>query len=191
MASSDSLNNFGLREYIVCGWSAEALELVLPPKISLLFYTELSSAAAQNPSALAVTRKKSHRNTTHRLRLRSLMVARSVGVDSQNRALRLKERRKLETESAGRHRGRGGEGLRATAAIHFPDGREISAFRCGRRSLPSQEMTMMVASRRARPWSSTCKGSVRGTNFAKTSLSSAICARPPRCLLPRRTCDVV
>ena len=45
---------------------------------------------------------------------------------------------------------------------------------------------------RARPWSSTCKGLVRGTNFAKTALlSSAICARPPRCLLPRRTCDLV
>ena len=40
--------------------------------------------------------------------------------------------------------------MRATAAIHFPDGREISAFRCGRRSLPSHEMTMMVAPARGR-----------------------------------------
>ena len=79
---------------------------------------------------------QSHRRTTHHDPpvARLLMVARSVGVDSRNRGLRLKERRKLETESAGRRRGReGGRDGRgagdalgdATAVIHFPDGREI------------------------------------------------------------------
>ena len=153
------------------------------------FYTELSSAlAAQKPSALAVGRvlfAKSPENDP--AAGCALMVARSVGVDSPNRALRLKERRKLETESAGRQTGteEGRERARA-AAIHFPDGREIPAFRCGRRvaTEPRNDNDGRAGGRR-RP------GRDREEGGRGRREDAAIGARYPRCLPPPRHCDFV
>ena len=90
--------------------SKRASNFFFLPKISLLLQgVNFYRGEAYDPCREGLICKVTDK-TTYRLRARLLahgaMEARSAGVDSRNRALRLKGRRKLETESAGRWRHR-------------------------------------------------------------------------------------